>query len=271
MGYNNVTPNAEGSRAPLFGLCFTPVSGKTFTLADFKPVNGTMSSEDDAIQVLNPDKLSQNLELFAYYDEATARQAEKDDGESEGAYQEYVGWWDILHGDGIGDIPAGDYEISAGAGFMGAFDSGNEVKFTSAGEAPTVPTSITANPDGTRAPIFNNYLPRAITLKYFTPVDGMMSSEDDAIQVLNPNKLSQNLELFAYYDTSTARQAEKDDGESEGTYDEYIGWWDILHGDGIGDIPANDYEIPAGTGFMGAFDAGNEIDFQLPSSTATLD
>ena len=262
--------NEGGTHSPLFSLCFTPINGATYTLlGDFKPMDGTSIVEDDCIQVIDPTSLAAT-KLFTYLDKTIADEIAVDEGGQPGDYDEFIGWWD----EGIGifedDAKVDDYQVNIGDGFMGYFESESEVTFQSNGEAPTVSTSFTPNSEGTRSPVFANYIPRDITLKYMAPVDGMAIVEDDCIQVIDPTSLA-STELFTYLDKTIADEIAVDEGGEPGDYDEFIGWWD----EGIGifedDARVDDFVVKAGFGFMGYFEAGNEITFQLPSSTATLD
>ena len=98
----------------------------------------------------------------------------------------------------------------------------------------------------------------------------MLETETDCIQVINPTTLGTS-ELFTYVDKTTADAVAEGEGDQPGDWDWSIGWWDTFVGVFEEDGMVNDYPVKAGFGFMGFFMAGNEITFQLPSSTATLD
>ena len=275
VGYNTLMHNDEGTRSPLFGLCFTPTSGETVALGNFVPVNGTMTTDDDNIQVINPTSLAAS-ELFTYLDKTTADAVAIEEGGEAGDLDDQIGWWDATIGVFEDDAKVDDYAVTPGIGFMGYFEAGNEISFVSSGEAPTVATSFTPNDDGTddnngtRSPILINYIPRDFILSYLAPIDGMMTTDDDNIQVINPTSLAAS-ELFTYLDKTTADAVAIEEGGEAGDLDEFIGWWDATIGVFEDDAKVDDYMLTAGAGFMGYFEAGNEITFQLPSSTTVLD
>ena len=77
--------------------------------------------------------------------------------------------------------------------------------------------------------------------------------------------------MFTYVDKTTADEVAVGEGDQPGDWDWSIGWWDMNVGVFEDDGMVNDYPVKADFGFMGYFEAGNEITFQLLSSTATLD
>ena len=99
-----------------------------------------------------------------------------------------------------------------------------------------------------------------------------MTADDDCIQVINPTTLGTDA-LITYCDKTTADLIAEDEQEEPGTFDYMIGWWDEYIGVGEDGASMDDYNVPAGFGFMGFFmnEDSNEITFQLPSSTAVLD
>ena len=250
-------------------MCFTPISGETAPLGSFKPVDGTFTVDDDNIQVINPTSLGTDG-FFTYLDKTTADAIAIDEGGEAGDLDDQIGWWDANIGVFEDDAKVDDYAVSPSDGFMGFFMSGNEITFTSAGEAPTVATSFTPNTGSTPSPIFANYLPRTIALKYLAPVDGMFTVDDDNIQVINPTSLGTD-GFFTYLDKTTADAIAIDEGGEAGDLDDQIGWWDANIGVFEDDAKVDDYSVAEGFGFMGFFMSGNEVTFQLPSATATLD
>ena len=104
----------------------------------------------------------------------------------------------------------------------------------------------------------------------YKPVDGTFTVDDDNIQVINPTTLG-TAEFFTYLDKTMADAIAIEEGGEAGDLDDQIGWWDANIGVFEDDAKVDDYPVPAGFGFMGYFESGNEIEFQLPSSTATLD
>jgi hypothetical protein len=156
-----------------------------------------------------------------------------------------------------------EFPVQTGFGFMGYFESGNEIQFISSGSVPTTATSITT--DGTKSPTIINYLPKEITLGDVVPVDGTMSPDEDMLQLIDPTTLGAT-KLYIYCDKSTADYIAIDNGGEAGDCDELIGWWDGFAGIGEEDASYNAEPIAAGTGFMGYFESGNEITFQFPSA-----
>lgn len=131
------------------------------------------------------------------------------------------------------------------------------------------------NEEGTCSPLFSFcFTPvngaKFVKLGEFKPVDGTMLVEDDCIQVINPTTLGAD-QLFTYLDKTIADEIAIDEGGAAGDYDEFIGWWDEFVGLFEDGAKVDDYPVKAGFGFMGYFEACNEVTFQLPSSTAPLD
>lgn len=260
VGYNTLT--TDGTKSPTIGLSFLPVTGTQAKLGDFIPENGTMSPDDDMLQVIDSTSLNA-INLFVYCDKATADFIAEDNGEAAGSYDELIGWWDGFAGIGEDDAAMNGFPVNPGFGFMGYFESGNIIKFISSGSAPTKATSITT--DGTKSPTIINYVPKTLTLGNIVPVDGTMSPDDDMLQLIDSTSLNA-VKLYIYCDKTTADFIAEDNGEAAGSYDELIGWWDGFAGIGEDDASYNDEEVPAGTGFMGYFESGNEITFQFPSA-----
>ena len=261
VGYNTLT--TDGTRSPLIGLSFIPVQeGATATLGDFKPVDGTMIVDDDNLQVIDSTSLG-TVAMYTYLDKATADAIAEEEGEEAGAYDELIGWWDAVLGVGEDGAAANDVVVKAGSGFMGLFESGNEISFVSAGSVPMTSTSVIT--DGTRSPIICSYIPKTITLGQIMPADGTMIVDDDNLQVIDSSSLG-TVSMYTYLDKSTADAIAEEEGDDPGAYDELIGWWDAVLGVGEEGAEAYAVPVPAGTGFMGLFESGSEIQFQFPST-----
>ena len=237
-------------------------------LGDFAPVDGEVTVDDDCILVINPTTLG-TAAFFTYLDKTTADAIAIEEGGEAGDFDEYIGWWDENIGVFEDDAKRDSYPVVPGNGFMGYFEGGNEISFTSSGETPSVTTSFLPNTLGTRSPVFANYLPREITLKYMAPYDGESTVDDDCILVINPTTLG-TAAFFTYLDKTTADAIAIEEGGEAGDLDEYIGWWDENIGVFEDDAKRDSYVVNPGAGFMGYFESGNEIRFQLPAATATL-
>ena len=183
-----------------------------------------------------------------------------------GELSDYIGWWYDGYEPGEEGGRADDYEVSLGDGFMGSFNSGYEIEFTSAGQVHTVATSFIANPDATETPVFANYLPRRIPLKYMTPVDGTSEYGSDLIQVINPTTQEADY-LMSYCDATVAAIYQSALG---GELSDYIGWWYDGYEPGEVDGRADGYPVEAGVAFMGSFNSGYEVEFQMPSALVTI-
>ena len=202
--------------------------------------------------------------MMSYCDEATAAVYKDIFG---GEVADYVGWWYDGYEPGDPEGAANGYEVGLGDGFMGLFGSFNEIQFTSAGQAPTASTSFVVNPDGTEKPIFANYIPRRLPLKYIAPVDGTLEYGTDSIQVINPTTQDADY-MMSYCDETTAVVYQDIFG---GDVADYVGWWFDGYDPGDPEGSAAGYPVEAGAAFMGLFGAYNEIELQMPSSLITID
>ena len=127
VGYNTINHNEGGTPSPLFGMCFTPIGEKAY-LGDYKPVDGTLTVDDDCIQVIDPTSLN-TAGFFTYLDKTTADAIAIEEGGEAGDLDDQIGWWDEVIGVFEDDAKVDDYPVPAGFGFMGFFMSGNEVTF----------------------------------------------------------------------------------------------------------------------------------------------
>jgi len=115
-------------KSPLFGMCFTPISGETAPLGSFKPTDGMFTVDEDFIQEINPTSLGTDG-FFTYLDKTTADAIAIDEGGEAGDLDDQIGWWDAYIGVFEDGAKVDDYAVSEGFGFMGYFESGNEVTF----------------------------------------------------------------------------------------------------------------------------------------------
>ena len=257
VGYT--TYGTQAKRQPSFGASFLPMSGaKTYKLGDLKPAD--FDVDNDAIMVVNPSTLGTDAQ-YVYMSKEIADAAAEADGEEPGAYDELVGWWDAFIGVGEDGAKADDVEINVGQAFLGLFDSGNDIGFTSSGDVPLTTTAIKTG--GKRQPFFASYIPTTITLGDIVP-EGF-DVDNDAIMVVNPSTLGTDAQ-YVYMSKEIADAAAEADGEEPGAYDELVGWWDAFIGVGEDGASANEVEVLPGASYLGLFDSGNDIQFNFPSS-----
>ena len=262
VGYNNKV--TDGTKYPIFGASFLPVNGaETYKLGALVPSNS--STDDDVIQVINSTTLGAD-KMYHYVDKATADYIAIDNGGEAGDCDDLIGWWDGAYDIGEEEGAANNVDIDNGAGFLGLFESGNEISFQSAGEAPTAPTSIMT--DGSKYPIIANYIPKTIKLGWIVPENA--STDDDLLQVINSTTLGAD-KMYHYVDKATADYIAIDNGGEAGDCDDLIGWWDGAYDIGEEEGFANNVDVDAGDGFLGLFESGNEITFNFPSSLYTAE
>ena len=260
MGYNNKV--TDGTKYPVFGASFLPISGSaTYKLGSLVPSNSSV--DDDWIQVINSTTLDAD-KLYHYLDKATADYIAVDNGGAAGDCDDLIGWWDTAYdiGEEAGD--ADGVDIDNGSGFLGYFESGLKISFLSSGEAPTATTAIVT--DGSKYPIIASYIPKTIKLGWIIPENADV--DDDWIQVINSTTLDAD-KLYHYLDKATADYIAVDNGGAAGDCDDLIGWWDTAYDIGEVDGDADNVEVENGDGFLGYFESGNKITFNLPSSFYT--
>ena len=262
VGYNNNV--TDGSKYPVFGASFLPVNGATtYKLGNLVPSNA--STDDDWIQVINSTTLDAD-NMYHYLDKATADYIAVDNGGKAGDCDDLIGWWDGAYDIGEEEGFADNVTIENGTGFLGFFESGNEISFQSSGKVPTVTTGVTT--DGSKYPIIANYIPKTIKLGWIVPEDA--STDDDWIQVINSTTLDAD-NMYHYLDKATADYIAVDNGGKAGDCDDLIGWWDGAYDIGEEEGSANNVDVAAGAGFLGFFESGNEITFNFPSSLYTAE
>ena len=125
VGYNNKV--TDGTKYPVFGASFLPVNGaETYKLGAFVPSNA--STDDDWIQVINSTTLGAD-NMYHYVDKATADYIAIDNGGEAGDCDDLIGWWDGAYDIGEEEGFANNVDVEAGDGFLGLFESGNEITF----------------------------------------------------------------------------------------------------------------------------------------------
>ena len=201
--------------------------------------------------------------MMSYCDETIAAIYQSMAG---GKIEDYMGWWYDGYEPGEEGGRADDYEVSLGDGFMGSFTSGYEIEFTTAGQVHSTSTAFIANPDGTETPVFANYLPRSIPLKYMAPADGTSEYGTDLVQVINPTTQDPDY-MMSYCDETIAAIYQSMAG---GEIEDYVGWWYDGYEPGEAGGRADGYPVEAGAGFMGSFTSGYEVEIQMPSALITI-
>ncbi len=253
------TKVTDGTKYPILGASFLPVGGAaTFKLGDFVPTGA--SADDDFIQVINSTTLDADA-AYLYVDKATADYIAIDNGGEAGDCDDLIGWWDTAYDIGEDEGAANNVTFANGTGFLGYFDSGEEISFQSSGQVPDTVTAVTT--DGSKYPIIASYIPKTIPLGWIVPVGA--SADDDFIQVINSTTLDADA-AYLYVDKATADYIAIDNGGEAGDCDDLIGWWDTAYDIGEDEGVANSVSVNPGDGFLGYFDSGEEITFNFPSS-----
>ena len=117
----------DGTKYPIIGASFLPVSGaSTFKLGDFIPTGA--SADDDSIQVIDSTTLDASA-VYLYVDKATADYIAVDNGGEAGDCDDLIGWWDTAYDIGDTDGDADAVSVNPGDGFLGYFESGEEITF----------------------------------------------------------------------------------------------------------------------------------------------
>ena len=125
MGYNNKV--TDGTKYPVFGASFLPISGSaTYKLGSLVPSNSSV--DDDWIQVINSTTLNAD-KVYRYLDKETADYIAEEEGAAAGTYDDLIGWWNCAYEIGDADGDADGVEVKSGDGFLGLFESKNEITF----------------------------------------------------------------------------------------------------------------------------------------------
>ena len=254
----------DGTKYPIIGASFLPVGGgSTFKLGDFVPTGA--SADDDWIQVINSTTLDAD-KMYHYVDKATADYIAIDNGGEAGDCDDLIGWWDGDYDIGDDEGAANNVTFANGTGFLGFFESGEEISFQSSGQVPDVVTSLTT--DGSKYPIVTSYIPKAIPLGWIVPNGA--SADDDWIQVINSVTLDAD-KMYHYVDKATADYIAIDNGGEAGDCDDLIGWWDGDLDIGEDGGSADTVSVNPGDGFLGFFESGEAITFNFPSSFKVME
>lgn len=261
VGYTAVEDG--GNFNPGIGSVFMPVGmGDTYTLGSITVSGATeedfMVPGIEYLQELNPNG-SAVIGRYTYVSEAYLKDEYEDEWED---YKHLIGWWDYGYV-GVSDHNRDNKEIAIGTAFLGKL-LGNDLKFTSSGEVPSVATQI--SDEGNFNPFFLNYLPVQITLGQIA-VEG--ATEEDFmvpgieyLQVLNPNG-SAVTARYTYVSVAYLKDEYEDEWED---YVGLVGWWDYGYvgqdGHKCDNLPLN-----PGESFLGKL-LGNGLKFNFPAAAS---
>ena len=278
MGYQAVSDG--GYKSPGIGSVFCPIGlGATYPLSDII-VSGAADDEfmipgTEYLQQLNPATTAVAAR-YTYISEAFLKDEFEEDWED---YKSAIGWWLWQKSTNYaGLIEAGNYtlklttppQIPVGTAFLGLL-KGNELKFTSNGEAPAVATEISDN--GYKSPFFLNYLPRQIDLSEIVvegaDEDAFMIPGTEYLQVLSPSDTHVTAR-YTYVSEAFLKDEFEEDWED---YASAIGWWiwqkstnyaALIEG---GDYTLKCGEVPLAPGFsfLGLL-KGNGLVFKFPAA-----
>ena len=278
VGYQAVSDG--GNTSPGIGSVFCPIGlGATYPLSDII-VSGAADDEfmipgSEYLQRLDPSTTSVSAR-YTYISEAFLQDEFEEDWED---YKSAIGWWIWQKSTNYaGLIEAGNYtlklttppQIPIGTAFLGAL-KGNELKFTSNGEAPAVATEISDG--GNTSPFFLNYLPREIDLSEIV-VEGAADDEfmipgSEYLQVLSPED-THVVSRYTYISEAFLKDEFEEDWED---YVSAIGWWVWQKSTNYaGLIESGNYSLKCGAvplapgfSFLGAL-KGNGLVFKFPAA-----
>ena len=278
VGYQAVSDG--GNTSPGIGSVFCPIGlGATYPLSDII-VEGAAADEfmvpgSEYLQRLNPATTAVSAR-YTFVSEAFLKDEFEEDWED---YKSAIGWWNFVKGTKYATlIENGDYslklttppQIPVGTAFLGLLN-GNELKFTSNGEAPAVATEISDN--GNTSPFFLNYLPREIDLSEIVvegaDEDDFMVPGSEYLQVLSPSDTHVTAR-YTYVSEAFLKDEFEEDWED---YASAIGWWNFVKGTKYATLIENgDYtlkcgEVPLAPGFsfLGLLN-GNGLVFKFPAA-----
>ena len=253
VGYQEL--ETEGNESPSIGGTFIPCNGSdTYLLGSVKATD--MDPDIDSLQLLDPDTTGVNG-MYSYFSQDVADAMKEDDPETD--WDSFVGWWDVGMAGEEGHS-RDNQEINVGQGFLGLVASGANITLQYAGEAPTVPTSISTG--GSESPYVCNYLPKALKLSQITAED--MDPDIDSLQVLDPNTTGVN-GMYSYFSQDVADALKEDDPETD--WDSFVGWWDVGMA-GEDGHSRNNEDVDAGAAFLGLIASGSNVTFNFPSVLA---
>ena len=278
VGYAAVSD--EGNTSPGIGAVFCPMGlGETYKLSNIvvsgADVDEFMIPGSEYLQRLNPATTAVSAR-YTYVSEAFLKDEFEDDWED---YKDAIGWWTFVKGTNYASlIENGDYslkltvspDIPVGTAFLGALN-GSDLKFTSSGEVPSVPTQISDN--GNTSPFFLNYLPREIDLSEIV-VEGPADDEfmlpgSEYLQVLSPADTHVTAR-YTYVSEAFLKDEFEEDWED---YKDAIGWWTFVKGTNYASLIENeDYTLKCGAiplapgfSFLGALN-GSGLVFKFPAA-----
>ena len=278
VGYSAVSDG--GNTSPGIGAVFCPMGlGETYKLSNIT-VSGADADEfmnpgAEYLQKLDPSTTSVAAR-YTYISEAFLKDEFEDDWED---YKDAIGWWTYVKGTKYATlIENGDYslkltvspDIPVGTAFLGRLN-GNELKFTSSGEAPSVSTQISDN--GNTSPFFLNYLPREIDLSEIVvegaDEDAFMNPGAEYLQVLSPVD-THVVTRYTYVSEAFLKDEFEEDWED---YKDAIGWWSYVKGTKYATLIENeDYTLKCGAvplapgfSFLGRLN-GNGLVFKFPAA-----
>ena len=278
MGYQAVSDG--GNKVPGIGSVFCPLGlGATYPLSDII-VSGAADDEfmnpgTEYLQQLNPATTAVSAR-YTYVSEAFLQDEFEEDWED---YKSAIGWWLWQKSTNYATlIEEGDYslklttppQIPVGTAFLGAL-KGNDLKFTSNGEAPAVATQISDN--GNKSPFFLNYLPREIDLSEIVvegaDEDEFMNPGTEYLQVLSPADTHVTAR-YTYVSEAFLKDEFEEDWED---YASAIGWWNwqkstnyaVLIENGDYTLKCGAVPLAPGFSFLGAL-KGNGLVFKFPAA-----
>ena len=257
VGYQNLSN--DGCESPSIGATFVPLSGEsTYKLGELKGIE--TDPDNDVLQLLDPDT-TDTLNTFGYCSPEAAAMAEKIAKVEPGTYAAWIGWWEVTDGfdPSDDDLRADDVDINVGQGFLGLM--ADDIQFTSSGEAPQEPVEIAT--DGCESPYIANMIPREIKLGWIKGTD--TDPDNDVFQLLDPDT-TDTLATYGYCSPEAAAMAEKIAKVEPGTYDAWIGWWEVTDGfdPSDDDLRADDVDVPAGQAFLGLM--ADDVIYAFPSA-----
>ena len=259
---------------------FCPIGlGDTYKLSDIV-VSGAAADEfmnpgTEYLQKLDPSTTSVAAR-YTYVSEAFLKDEFEEDWED---YKSAIGWWLWQKSTNYATlIENGDYslkltvspDIPVGTAFLGLLN-GNELKFTSSGEAPSVSTQISDN--GNTSPFFLNYLPREIDLSEIVvegaAADEFMNPGTEYLQVLDPSDTHVTAR-YTYVSEAFLKDEFEEDWED---YKSAIGWWNWQKSTNYATLIENDdftlkcgtVKLAPGFSFLGLLN-GNGLVFNFPAA-----
>ena len=174
-----------------------------------------------------------------------------------------VGWWDAVKGVGEDGARADEVQIDQATAFLSLFKSGEDIKFTFAGEAPNATWAYETK--GLKQPFFGNYVPRRVQFKEIVAANSI--PDDDIIQVINPTTLGADA-MYTYVtpEIAQAMADDTDDPDEKEWCLGLVGWWDAVKGVGEDDARVDELFIEPNAAFLGLLKSGENIQFNFPPS-----